>query len=145
MSLTTSVALRWSEQTRTSDSTGSEMSPSSRAGTWWSAAATRDRGTAACTEAATDPLGGTSGWNSLATRASALHMQMTTLPLSWSATCMAVAAAASHGVASTTTSAPAAVALSPKSMGSWRSGHFSSRWSRASIARYFDLEPTITS
>ena len=39
----------------------------------------------------------------------------------------------------------AAVALSPKSTGSWRSGHLSSRWSRASIARYLDLEPTITS
>ena len=48
---------RWSEQTSTSDSTGWSRSPSSLAGTWWRAAATRQPGTAACTLAATEPRG----------------------------------------------------------------------------------------
>ncbi len=60
------------------------------AGTWWNPAATWQRGTAACTLAATEPRGGTSGWNSLPIRVRALAMQITTLPVSWSATEVAV-------------------------------------------------------
>ena len=48
-----------------------------------SAAATCDLGTAACTLAATEPRGGTSGWNSWPTLARALAIEMTTLPCSW--------------------------------------------------------------
>ena len=64
---------------------GWSRSPSSLAGTWWKAAATHDRGTAACTLAATEPRGGTSGWNSWPTLARALAIEMTTFPRSWSA------------------------------------------------------------
>ncbi len=64
MSMVVAVADGWSEHTSTSDSTGWAMSPSSAAGTWCMLAATSDRGTAAWTDAATDPRGGTSGWNS---------------------------------------------------------------------------------
>jgi hypothetical protein len=53
--------------------------------------------------------------------------------------------APSHGVASTTTSALAASALLPAPIDSFRSGHCSSNWSTASMARYFDREPTTTS
>ena len=58
-----SVADGWSEQMSTSLSSMWAMSPSSLAGRWWKAADT-PAGTMACTLAATDPRGGTRGWNS---------------------------------------------------------------------------------
>ena len=70
-------------------------------------------GTAACTWAATLPRGGTSGWNSLFTRTSALAIETTTLPASASSFSCAVPAAESHGVAITISSQSAAAALSP--------------------------------
>ena len=76
------VASGWSEQISTSHSIGWSRSPSSLAR---ARGGTRRRpahsGTAACTSAATEPRGGTSGWNSLPTRVSALAMEMTTLPV----------------------------------------------------------------
>jgi hypothetical protein len=80
------------------------------------AADTSDFGTAACTLAATEPRGGTSGWNSPPTRASALAIEITTLPASWSFTDRAVSAAPSQGVAITITSASAATSFSAASM-----------------------------
>ena len=56
-------------------SIGWSRSPSSLAGRWWNAATTRQPGTAACTCAATEPRGGTSGWNSWPTRTSALAIR----------------------------------------------------------------------
>jgi hypothetical protein len=140
-----SVASGWSEHTRTSDSIGWAMSPSSLAGTWWKAAATFDRGTAAWTLAATEPRGGTSGWNSWPTLARALAIEMTTLPARASSTDSAVEAAASHGVAITTTSALAAPTLSAASMTSSRSDHRSQSLSATSMARYFERDPITTS
>ena len=125
----------WSEQMSTSLSTGWARSPSSLAGTWWKAAATRDSGRAAWTLAATDPRGGTSGWNSWPTLASALAMEMTTLPRSCIDTEAAVDAAASHGVAMTTTSASDAPSLSAASTARSWSGHAASSRSVSSIAR----------
>src|SRR4051794_37750637 len=121
------------------------MSPSSLAGTWWKAAATRDRGTAACTLAATEPRGGTSGWNSWPTLARALAMEITILPASGPATDWAVAAAASHGVAITTRSAVAAPLLSASSMARSRPSQRSHSRSRTSRALYLDREPSTTS
>src|SRR5690606_18708292 len=98
MSTVVLVAAGWSEQISTALTTGSLRSPSSWAGTWWNAAATRDFGMAAWTLAATDPRGGTSGWNSWPTLARAFAMEITTLPSSWRETAEAVDDAASHGV-----------------------------------------------
>ena len=145
MAAVASVASGWSEQISTSESTGWSISPSSLAGTWCSAAATLALGTAAWTLAATDPRGGTSGWNSWATRARALHIDTTTLPLRWPSTDCTVAAAASHGVASTIRSQSAAVSLSPESIGSSLSGQTATSLSRASMARYFERDPRTTS
>ncbi len=72
-------------------------------------------------------------------------MEMTTLCLRLSLTDAAVWVAPSHGVAMTTTSAPAAVALSPAEIGRSRSGHCSCSLSTASMARYFEREPMTTS
>src|SRR5688572_30398152 len=103
-----SVADGWSEQMSTSLMMGWSRSPSSFAGTWWKAAATLQAGTAACTDAATDPRGGTRGWNSLPIRVRAFAMQMTTLPLRRRSTDVAVWVAPSQGVAMTMTSPSAA-------------------------------------
>jgi len=78
----------------------------------------------AWTLAATEPRGGTSGWNSLLMRARAFAMQMTTLPSRWSPTVMAVSVAPSHGVASTTISHWAAPSLSAAPMSRWCVRHF---------------------
>src|SRR5829696_8867437 len=145
ISLVSSTAEAWSEQMSTSLSIGSLRSPSSLAGTWWNAAATRHSGTAACTLAATDPRGGTRGWNSLPIRVRALAMDMTTLPRRMWRTEAAVWVAPSHGVAMTTTSVAAAPGLSAAVMVSARSGQLSSRLSTVSIARYLEREPTTTS
>ena len=80
MSLVTSTAEAWSEQMSTSLSIGLRRSPSSFAGTWCSAAATMHCGTAAWTLAATEPRGGTRGWNSLPSLVRALAIDTTTLP-----------------------------------------------------------------
>ena len=72
-------------------------------------------------------------------------MLITVLPASAFSCSWAVVAAESHGVAITTRSQSAAAMLSPYCRRSARSGHFSTRWSRASIARYFDREPMTTS
>ena len=145
ISLTVRTAASSSPQISTSESIGSPRWPSSLAGRWWNAATTWQRGTAACTWAATEPRGGTSGWNSWPTRTSALAMLMTTLPASTSAFSCAVVAAESHGVAITTRSQSQASALSPLPSRLARSGHLTSRPSRASIARYFEREPMTTS
>jgi hypothetical protein len=92
-------------------------------------------GTAAWTLAATEPRGGTRGWNSLPSLVRALAMDTTTLPRRWSSTDTAVWVAPSHGVAMTTRSARAAVALSPAMMVRRRSGQCSSRLSTTSMAR----------
>src|SRR5438132_570346 len=76
------VASGWSEHTSTSLSSGRARSASARAGTWWKAAATIASATADCTWAATEPRGGTSGWNSSPTRTRALAIDTTTLPAS---------------------------------------------------------------
>ncbi len=145
MSLVTSTASAWSEQISTSLSIGSRRSPSSLAGTWWKAAATMQWGTAAWTLAATEPRGGTRGWNSLPSLVRALAIDTTTLPRSLSSTSTAVCVAPSQGVAMTTTSVSAAWALFPAPMVSRRSDHCSRRPSTTSIARYLDREPTTTS
>ena len=75
------MASGWSEQTSTSLSIGWSRSPSSLAGTWWNAAATQAaRHGGLHRLAATDPRGGTSGWNSLPTLARAFAIEITTLP-----------------------------------------------------------------
>ena len=80
------------------------------------AATSRQPGTAAWTWAATLPRGGTSGWNSLLTRTSALAIEMTILPdRSFSFSC-AVLAAESHGVAITTMSHSAAAYRGKKAL-----------------------------
>ena len=99
--------------TRTSLSTGWSRSPSSRAGRCWNAAATSAWGTADWMPAAIEPRAVASGWNSLPMRWSAFAIEMTTLPSRCSDTDSAVAAAESHGVATTITSARAASALPP--------------------------------
>src|ERR687894_2288564 len=145
ISLVSWTADSWSEQMSTSLSMGWRRSPSSLAGTWCRAAATLQCGTAACTLAATEPRGGTNGWYSLPTFVRALAIDTTTLPRRWSSTDTAVCVAPSHGVAITTTSVSAAWALSPAPIVRLRSGHWSSRVSTTSIARYFDRDPTTTS
>ena len=62
-------------------------------------------------------------------------MEMTTLPRSCLDTDATVDAAASHGVATTTTSASEAPSLSAASMSSAWSGHLARRRSVSSIAR----------
>ena len=92
--------------------------------------ARRPRGSGAAPPArwrATEPRGGTSGWNSLPIRVRALAIEMTTLPRRWPSTCWAVWVAPSHGVAMTTTSASAAPSLSPASMVRSRPAHCSLR------------------
>src|SRR5918997_4780858 len=145
ISLVSSTADSWSEQMSTSLSMGWRRSPSSLAGTWCSAAATLQCGTAACTLAATEPRGGTNGWNSLPSFVRALAIDTTTLPRRWSSTDTAVCVAPSHGVAITTTSVSAAWALLPAPMVRLRSDHCSSWVSTTSIARYLDRDPTTTS
>ena len=145
MSAVHSIASMWSEQISTSESIGWSIIPSSLAGRCWSAAATCEPGQAAWTLAATDPRGGTRGWNSPLMRASAFAMQMTTLPSRWGATETAVSVAPSHAVANTTTSHWAAPALSDALMSRFRPGHLASVWSRISSARSFEREPITTS
>src|SRR4051812_14614223 len=108
-SAVTAVAPGWAEQMRTAAARGGSMGASSRAGRWWKAAATMQRGTRAWTWPATDPRGGTNGSKSSPTLASALAIEMTTLPSNESQTETAVDAAASHGVATTTMSHAAAI------------------------------------
>ena len=70
-------------------------------------------GTAACTWAATEPRGGTSGWNSWPTPHEGVgHARSRPCPRGGRRTAWAVVAARSHGVAMTTRSASAAPALS---------------------------------
>ena len=145
ISLVSSTAEASSEQMSTSLSMGWRRSPSSLAGTWCRAAATLHRGTAAWTLAATEPRGGTSGWNSFPSFVRAFAIDTTTLPRRWCSTETAVVVAPSHGVAITTTSVSAARALSPASMDRFRSAHSSCRLSTTSIARYLDRDPTTTS
>ena len=100
------VIASWSSlQISTSESIGSPRLPSSLAGRWWKAATTWHAGTAACTCAATEPRGGTSGWNSPPTRTRALAIDTTILPFIAVSCSCAVVAAESHGVAITTRSA----------------------------------------
>jgi len=61
-------------------------------------------------------------------------MEQTTLPASSARRALTVATAESHGVATITTSAPAAVALSAPVMASSRSGHAARRESATSLA-----------
>ncbi len=70
---------------------------------------------------------------------------MTTLPFNSVSQSFTVAAAASHGVATNTTSADAAVWLSPAAIDSSRSDHLASSLSATSMARYLDLDPITTS
>ncbi len=71
-------------------------------------------------------------------------MEMTTFPLSTSAIGCSVAMSLSHGVARTTTSAPAAPSLPAPSMGSVRSGHFALTSPATSAARSASREPRVT-
>ena len=118
----------------TSLSTGASRLARARAGRWCRAAARRAPGTALCTWAATEPLGGTRGSNSSPILVMALAMEMTTFPSSCLATAPAAAAAASHGVATTTTSASAAVVLSAGVSCRFRSGQRSTIDEHASSA-----------
>src|SRR4051812_28031825 len=112
---------------------------------WCSAAATSALGTMACTWPATEPRGGVSGCSSLPTLASALAMEITTLPSSWSQTETAVDAAASHGVATMTGSGAAAMVLSPAVRVRSLSGHSADNRSQTSAARSLARDPSVTS
>ena len=80
---------RWPPGGRSRSARRSRSGGRGRRAPWPARGGTRRRrrqsGTAAWTLAATEPRGGTSGWNSLPIRVRALAIEMTTLPRSWSA------------------------------------------------------------
>ena len=144
-SIVTDVASSWSEHTNTSASNPESRSSISEAGRWWSAAATMDAGRAACTPAATEPRGGRSASISRPSFTSALAMQTTTLPANGWRTARTVANALSHGVATTITSASAALALSAPVTSRRRAGHRPRTLARRPPrARSASREPMVT-
>ena len=109
------VASTWSEHTSTSAINPDSRFSISEAGRWWKAADTSESGRAACTAAAIDPRGGIRASISRPSLTRALTMEITTLPARGSRRARTVGMALSHGVATTTSSAAAAPALSAPS------------------------------
>ena len=141
MSHMTSVASGWSEQTSTSLSIGlAEVTELPGRHVVEGRHHLRS-GTAACTLAATEPRGGTSGWNSLATRARALAIEITTLPRAGRRT-DGGGRGGVPGRGDDDEFGLAAAGLSPRRWASRGRATLAKMLVRTSMARYFDREPS---